>query len=119
MIQNAHVIILNTIMVIKNRGCVKYKSIGTDYRASVDETSDYFKFFYSMRTESERYNSRFKNLNLEPPSVRNMRSIENQNTLGHIISNYPNFSILNSPINIQFLKEQLCSSLIISTKKQK
>ncbi len=68
----------------KNRGCVKYKSIGTDYRASVDETSDYFKFFYSMRTESERYNSRFKNLNLETPSVRNMRSIENQNTLGHI-----------------------------------
>ena len=37
-----------------------------------------------MRTESERYNSRFKNLNLETPSVRNMRSIENQNTLGHI-----------------------------------
>ena len=25
--------------------------MGTDYRASVDETSDYFKFFYSMRTE--------------------------------------------------------------------
>ena len=68
----------------KNRGCVKYKSIGTDYRASVDETSDYFKFFYSMRTESERYNSRFKNLNLETPSVRNIKSIENLNTLGHI-----------------------------------
>lgn len=68
----------------KNRGCIKYKSIGTDYRASVDETSDYFKFFYSMRTESERYNSRLKNLNLENASVRNKRSISNLNTLGHI-----------------------------------
>ena len=37
-----------------------------------------------MRTESERYNSRFKNLNLETPSVRNIKSIENLNTLGHI-----------------------------------
>lgn len=68
----------------KNRGCIKYKSIGTDYRAAVDETSDYFKFFYSMRTESERYNSRFKNLNLENASVRNKRSVSNLNTLSHI-----------------------------------
>lgn len=68
----------------KNRGCIKYKSIGTDYRATVDETSTYFKFYYSKRTESERYNSRFKNLNLENASVRNKNSISNLNTLGHI-----------------------------------
>lgn len=68
----------------KNRGCIKYKSIGTDYRATVDETSAYFKFYYSKRTESERYNSRFKNLNLENASVRNKKSISNLNTLGHI-----------------------------------
>ena len=43
----------------KNRGCIKYISTGTDYRASVDETSDYFKLYYSKRTESERYNPIF------------------------------------------------------------
>lgn len=68
----------------KNRGCIKYKSTGTDYRSTVDETSDYFKLYYSKRTESERYNSRFKNLNLENASVRNINSISNLNTLGHI-----------------------------------
>ena len=64
--------------------CIKYISTGTDYRASVDETSDYFKLYYSKRTESERYNSRFKNLNLENASVRNIKSVSNLNTLGHI-----------------------------------
>ena len=68
----------------KNRGCIKYISTGTDYRASVDETSDYFKLYYAKRTESERYNSRFKNLNLENASVRNFKSVSNLNTLGHI-----------------------------------
>ena len=68
----------------KNRGCIKYISTGTDYRASVDETSDYFKQYYSKRTESERYNSRFKNLNLENASVRNIKSVSNLNTLGYI-----------------------------------
>ena len=68
----------------KNRGCIKYISTGTDYRASVDETSDYFKLYYSKRTESERYNSRFKNLNLENASVRNIKSVSNLNSLGHI-----------------------------------
>ena len=68
----------------KNRGCIKYISTGTDYRASVDETSDYFKLYYSKRTESERYNSRFKNLNLENASVRNIKSVSNLNTLGYI-----------------------------------
>ena len=37
-----------------------------------------------MRTESERYNSRLKNLNLENASVRNINSISNLNTFGHI-----------------------------------
>ena len=68
----------------KNRGCIKYKSISTDYRSTVDDTSDYFILYYSKRTESERYNSRFKNLNLENASVRNISSISNLNTLGHI-----------------------------------
>ncbi|WP_243236042.1 hypothetical protein [Peptoclostridium litorale] len=37
-----------------------------------------------MRTESERYNARWKNLDLEKPSVRNINSISNLNTIGHI-----------------------------------
>ncbi len=68
----------------KNRGCVKYSSTGTDYRASINRDSDYFKSIYSLRTESERYNSRWKNLNTDKASVRNMASIENLNTIGHI-----------------------------------
>lgn len=68
----------------KNRGCIKYKSFDTDYRSTVDESSDYFKAYYSKRTESERYNSRFKNLKLENASVRNIKSVANLNTLGHI-----------------------------------
>lgn len=68
----------------KNRGCIKYKSISTDYRSTVDDTSGYFKLYYSKRTESERYNSRFKNLNLENASVRSIASISNLNTLSHI-----------------------------------
>jgi len=68
----------------KNRGCVKYSSTGTDYRASINRDSDYFKSIYSLRTESERYNSRWKNLNTDKASVRNMAAIENLNTIGHI-----------------------------------
>lgn len=68
----------------KNRGCVKYSSTGTDYRASINRDSDYFKSIYSLRSESERYNSRWKNLNTDKASVRNMAAIENLNTMGHI-----------------------------------
>lgn len=68
----------------KNRGCIKYKSTSVDYRSSVDETSDYFKKYYAMRIESERYNSRFKNLNIENASVRNSNSVSNLNTIAHI-----------------------------------
>ena len=68
----------------KNRGCTRYISIGTDYRASINRESIFFKKIYALRTESERYNSRWKNLNLEKPTVRNINSITNLNTLGHI-----------------------------------
>lgn len=68
----------------KNRGCISYISIGTDYRASINRDSIFFKKIYALRTESERYNSRWKNLNLENPIVRNINSITNLNTLGHI-----------------------------------
>lgn len=68
----------------KKRGCIKYVSTGNDYRASINRKSTYFKSIYSLRTESERYNSRWKNLNTDKASVRNMPAIENLNTIGHI-----------------------------------
>lgn len=68
----------------KNRGCTRYISISTDYRSSINRDSMFFKKIYALRTESERYNSRWKNLNLEKPTVRNIKSISNLNTIGHI-----------------------------------
>jgi len=68
----------------KNRGCTKYITISTDYRSSINRNSIFFKKIYALRTESERYNSRWKNLNLEKAYVRNINSVSNLNTLGHI-----------------------------------
>ena len=68
----------------KNRGCIKYVSTSNDYRSSINRDSRYFKSVYSLRTESERYNSRWKNLNTDKASVRNLAAIANLNTIGHI-----------------------------------
>ena len=68
----------------KNRGCTRYKTISTDYRSSIDTKSSDFKKIYSLRTESERLNSRIKNLNIEYPMVRNINSISNLNTIANL-----------------------------------
>ncbi len=44
----------------KNRGCTKYKTVPDDYRLSIDRECLRFKRIYALRTECERYNSRFK-----------------------------------------------------------
>ena len=44
----------------KNRGCVKYRIVPTDYRLSIDRSCLCFKRTYALRTERKRYNSRFK-----------------------------------------------------------
>jgi hypothetical protein len=44
----------------KNRGCTKYVTLPDDYRLSIDWECVTFKKVYAMRTEIERYNSRFK-----------------------------------------------------------
>ena len=44
----------------KNRGCTKYKTVPNDYRLSIDRSCLCFKRTYALRTECERYNSRFK-----------------------------------------------------------
>ena len=68
----------------KNRGCVKYRIIPSDYRLSIDRSCLYFKRTYALRTECERYNSRFKASGQERLWVRNGNSAANLNTLAHI-----------------------------------
>ena len=70
----------------KHRGCTKYVTIPDedDLRLSIDRNSKYFKNSYSLRTECERYNSRFKNTGQERVWVRNKSSVTNLNTLAHI-----------------------------------
>lgn len=68
----------------KNRGCTKYQTIPTDYRLSIDRSCLYFKRTYALRTECERYNSRFKASGQERLWVHNGISTANLNTLAHI-----------------------------------
>lgn len=49
----------------KNRGCTKYVTLPNDYRLSIDRDCVSFKKIYALRTEAERYNSRFKSTGLE------------------------------------------------------
>jgi hypothetical protein len=67
----------------KNRGCTKYITIPDDYRLSIDRNSLEFKSVYALRTETERYNSRFKSTGQERLWVRNGNSAQNLNTLAH------------------------------------
>lgn len=68
----------------KNRGCTKYVTIPDDYRLSIDRSSISFKSVYRLRTEAERYNSRFKQLGCERVFVRNGNSVKNLNSIAHI-----------------------------------
>ena len=68
----------------KNRGCTKYKTVPTDYRLSIDRECLRFKRIYALRTECERYNSRFKSTGQERLWVRSGASAANLNTLAHI-----------------------------------
>lgn len=68
----------------KNRGCTKYITIPNDLRLFTDRSSKYFKSCYALRTECERYNSRFKNTGQERMWVRNRHSVANLNTMAHI-----------------------------------
>ena len=68
----------------KSRGCTKYRTVPDDYRLSIDRSCLYFKQTYALRTECERYNSRFKSTGQERLWVRNGASAANLNTLAHI-----------------------------------
>ncbi len=68
----------------KNRGCTKYLTIPDDYRLSIQRDTVEFKSLYSLRTECERYNSRFKSTGQERLWVCNKFSAANLNTISHI-----------------------------------
>ena len=68
----------------KNTGCTKYITIPDDYRLSINRDTIEFKSVYSLRTECERYNSRFKSAGQERLWVRNGKSAENLNSIAHI-----------------------------------
>ena len=68
----------------KATGCTKYITIPDDYRLSINRDTIEFKSVYALRTECERYNSRFKSTGQERLWVRNEKSVANLNTTAHI-----------------------------------
>lgn len=68
----------------KATGCTKYITLPNDYRLSIQRDSITFKSVYALRTECERYNSRFKATSQERLWVRSKKSAENLNTITHI-----------------------------------
>lgn len=68
----------------KATGCTKYLPLPADYRMSIQRDTVEFKSLYSLRTECERYNSRFKSTGQERLWVCNEISAANLNTISHI-----------------------------------
>jgi hypothetical protein len=59
-------------------------TIPDDYRLSIDRERVTFKMIYALRTEAERYNSRFKDTGQERLWVHSIRPAQNLNTIAHI-----------------------------------
>lgn len=68
----------------KNRGCTRYVTVPNDYRLSIDRDCLAFKRTYALRSECERYNSRFKASGQERLWVHNGNAAANLNSIAHI-----------------------------------
>lgn len=68
----------------KTKGCTKYVTIPDDYRLSIDRDCVSFKKIYALRTEAERYNSRFKQTGQERLWVHSFNAAQNLNSVAHI-----------------------------------
>lgn len=68
----------------KNRGCTKYVTLPDDYRLSIDRDCISFKKIYALRSEAERYNSRFKRTGQERLWVHGFNAAQNLNSIAHI-----------------------------------
>jgi hypothetical protein len=71
------------------KGCVKHVNIeaGGLQRISLDRDGPLYKAVYTQRTSCERINSQAKELGIERPKVRNIRSVRNLNTFTYLIMN--------------------------------
>lgn len=68
----------------KCKGCTKYITLPDDYRLSIDRECISFKKIYALRTEAERYNSRFKQTGQERLWIHSFKAAQNLCTLAHI-----------------------------------
>ena len=68
----------------KTRGCTKYVTLPDDYWLSIDRECVSFKKIYALRTEAERYNSRFKQTGQERLWVHSFNAAQNLNSVAHI-----------------------------------
>lgn len=68
----------------KHRGCTKYVTVPDDYRLSIDRECISLKKLYALRTEAERYNSRFKQTGQERLWVHSFNAAQNLNSAAHI-----------------------------------
>lgn len=68
----------------KNRGCTKYVTLPDDYRLAIDRDCISFKKIYALRTEAERYNSRFKSTGQERLWIHSFKAAKNMNSIAHI-----------------------------------
>lgn len=68
----------------KHRGCTKYVTISDDYRLSIDRECISFKKLYALKTEAERYNSRFKQTGQERLWGHSFNAAQNLNSVAHI-----------------------------------
>lgn len=68
----------------KCKGCTKYVTLPDDYRLSIDRECVSFKKIYALRTEAERYNSRFKQTGQERLWVHSFNAAQNLNSVAHI-----------------------------------
>lgn len=74
---------------LKGKGCVKDANMekGGMMRSRLDRDTPLYHAVYIQRTGAERINSRAKELGIERPRVRNIRSVRNLNTLIYLVLN--------------------------------
>ncbi len=73
----------------KGKGCVKdvNQEKGGLMRSRIDRDTPLYHTVYTQRTGAERINSRAKELGIERPRVRNIRSVRTLNTLIYLVLN--------------------------------
>lgn len=74
---------------LKGKGCVKDVNMekGGIMRSRIDRDTPLYQAVYRQRTAAERINSQAKELGIERPKVRNIRSVRNLNTLIYLVVN--------------------------------